>query len=150
MDSNKVSADDRVRYYIAFLDFLKAMGEHQAALKMGINVDEGVYPVQKVAYEYGLRGSNLDRLIYDRNMIRWAALDMLDHWSMAVGFMPISPDYKYKIIRYFENYDRRRYVRDNIRRALKKGELLSVSDFIQKRIDLERKKKEKEEEWAGD
>lgn len=146
----EVAAVDRIRYYTAFLDFLKAVGEHQAIVKMGVNVEGGVYPVQKVAYEYNLRGARLDQLIYDRNLIRWSALDMLDHWSQVAGFKRINPEHKYKIIKFYEDYDRRRYTRDNIRRAMKKSELLSIADFMEKRLKLERAKKEKEEAQAGE
>ena len=145
-----VNAADRVRYYRAFLDFLKAMGEHQAALKMAINVEDGVYPVQKVAYEYGLRDGRLDQLVYDRNLIRWSALDMLDHWSQVAGFKQINPDHKYKIIKFYESYDRRRYTRDNIKRAMKRCELYSIVDFMEKRMALEKAKREKEENEAGE
>lgn len=145
-----VSAADRVRYYTAFLDFLKAMGEHQAARKMAINVEDGVYPVQKVAYEYGLRDARLDQLIYDRNLIRWSALDMLDHWSQVVGFEQINPDHKYKIIEFYEDYDRRRYTRDNIKRSMKKCELKSVADYMKKRYQVEYRKRKKEENEAGE
>jgi len=148
--TTNVNPNDRVRYYTAFRDFLKAVGEHQASVKMGINVDDGVYEVQKVAYKYNLRGARLDQLIYDRNMIRWAALDMLDHWSQVVGFKPIHPDDKYKIMKFFEDHDRRRYVRDNIDRSLKRGDILSVADMMTKRYALEKKNKEKEEQMAGD
>ena len=144
------NANDRIAYYMAFKDFLNAVGEHQAALKMGINVEDGVYPVQKVAYEYGLRGARLDQLISDRNEIRWSTLNMLDHWSQTVGFKPIHPDDKYKIMKFFENYDRRRYARANIDRALKQGETISVADLMRKRQALEKKKRKKEEELAGD
>lgn len=145
---NETTAEDRVKYYTAFLDFLKAVGAHQAIVKMGVNVEEGVYPVQKVAYEYNLRGNRLDQVIYDRNQIRWAAFDMLDHWSRVVGFKRIDPNDSYKIMQFFENYDRRRYVRDNIKRAMKNGELLSVADFMRKRYEIERKRRRKEQ--AGD
>lgn len=151
MEANtNVSVQDKLRYYTAFLDFLKAIGDHQAIVKMGVNVDDGVYPVQKVAYEYNLRGARLDQLIYDRNLIRWSAFDMLDHWSQVVGFKKINPNDSYKIIQFFEDYDRRRYVRDNIKRAMRSGELLSVADLMRKRYLVEKKKKEKEENQAGE
>lgn len=145
MDNTNVNTNDRLRYYTAFMEFLKAVGKHQSSVKMGANIDEGVYPVQKVAYDYNLRGANLDKLIYDRNWERWDALSMLDRWSQQVGFKPISPDGKYLVMKFFEDYDRRRYVRDNIKRALKKGELLSVADLMRMRYEVERKRRKKEQ-----
>ena len=148
MDNTKVNANDRLKYYTAFLEFLKAVGSHQSAVKMGVNVEDGVYEVRKVAYKYGLDGAKLDQIIYNRNWERWDSLEMLNRWSQMVGFKPISPDGKYLIMQFFENYDRRRYVRDNIKRALKNGELLSVADFMEKRYEVEKKRKKKEQ--AGD
>ena len=150
MEKTEVNANDRLRYYTAFLDFLKAVGEHQAIVKMGKNVEDGVYPVQKVAYEYNLRGAKLDQLIYDRNLIRWSAFDMLNHWSRTVGLGEVRSDDSYKVIQFFEDYDRRRYVRDNVKKALKNGELLSVADLMRKRYKVEKKNKKKEEQQAGD
>lgn len=145
METMNVNSNDRLRYYTAFLEFLRAVGRHQSSVKMGINIEEGVYPVQKVAYDYNLRGANLDKLIYDRNWERWDSLEMLNRWSQQVGFKPISPDGKYLVMKFFENYDRRRYVRDNIRRAMKNVELLSVADLMRMRYEVERKKRKKEQ-----
>ncbi|MBQ6409634.1 hypothetical protein IJI18_00025 [Candidatus Saccharibacteria bacterium] len=146
----KVETNDILRYYGVFLDFLNTVGSYQAILKMGVNVEDGVYPVQKVAYEYGYRGAKLDQTIHERCLAQHERLDNLDYWSQLVGFKPMGPDYKPKIIRFFTPYNRRRYVRDNIKRALKKGELLSVSDFIERRIHLEKEKRKKEVIEAGD
>ena len=148
MGNNNVNGNDRVRYYTAFMEFLKSVGAHQSAVKMGVNIDEGVYPVQKMAYEYGLSGAKLDQIIYDRNWERWDSLNMLDRWSQIVGFQPISPDGKYLIMKFFEDYDRRRYARDNIKRAMKNCELLSVADLMRMRYEVERKRRKKEQ--AGD
>ena len=144
-----VNPNDRLRYYTAFLNFLYAVGEHQAAVKLRINVEDGVYQAQKVAYEYNLRGAKLDQTIYERNLVRWDAFDMLDRWSQTVGLKGIDPKDSYKVMQFFENYDNRRYVRDNVRRAIKKGELLSVADFMNKRYGIIRKRREKEQQ-AGD
>ena len=141
---------DARSYYVAFLDFLSAVGAYQHAVKMGVNVDEGVYPVQKVAYEYHLQGAALDSLIAARGSDCYQALSTLDYWSQRVGYPRMSSEDKGKMLKFAKDTDRRRYLRDNIRRARAKGELYSAKDLIIKRYELEKKRRAKACEEAGE
>ena len=133
------------KYYDAFLEYLTAVGSHQAIVKLGVNAEEGVYPVQKVVREHGYEGVALDQEIIDRNNRRWKKLDNLDYWSKRVGYKPIDSKGKEKVMKFMEDADRRRYVRDNVKRARQTGELFSVADIMVKRYSLEKKRQNNHE-----
>ena len=130
-------------YYDIFVKYLLAVGYHQAIVKLGINSEDGIYPVKKVARERGYEGANLHREIIKRDNERWERLNNLNYWSQRVGFKPIREVDKERIMKFLEDADRRRYVRDNVRRANRRGELLSIADFISMRLEVEKKKRAK-------
>ncbi|MBQ3293468.1 hypothetical protein IJG93_04240 [Candidatus Saccharibacteria bacterium] len=128
------------KYYQVFLDFLQVVGAHQSILKLSQNADNGVYPTQKVARDYGYEGAKLDAAIHDRDIERWNKLEELNHWSAKTGLGRMNSEGMERLLKFAEDYDRRRYLKDNIKRAIKKGELLSVRDLMLKRFNLEMKK----------
>ncbi len=151
-NSNVVNVDstDRVTYFGVLLDFLNSVGKHQWAAKMAINVDDGVYPAQQVAYHYGLRGAKLDQLVYDRNYEQQQKLDNLEFWGRRLGYKRIKTEDKNNIIKFCQNADRRRYLRERAKRALKNGEVFDIGELIQMRLDVEKKRREKAAQQAGD
>lgn len=139
---DKMSEDILVeKYYQAFLSFLQAVGAHQSILKLSNNLDEGVYPAQVVARQYGYEGAALEIEISSREKERWRKLNELNYWSHRVGLGRMYLDGMDAFMTFVEDYDRRRYLRDNIRRLMKKRELISMGDLMRKRIALEKKKK---------
>ena len=129
------------KYYRSFLSFLQAVGAHQSILKLSNNLDDGVYPAQVVARQYGYEGARLEIEIHARDKERWWKLQELNHWSHRVGLGQMNLDGMDALLTFVEDYDRRRYLRDNIRRLMKKHELLSMRDLMQKRLELEKKRK---------
>lgn len=136
------------RYYEAFLDFLQAVGSYLAIAKMEINASEGVYPVQKIAYEYGYTGAYMDMEIAARESRRYRKLDSLDYWSQRIGYLPMSTTDKAKIMKFVEDSDRRRYLRDNVKKEMDRGEVFSVAELMRRRYAVEKKKREKEAKKA--
>ena len=131
------------KYYQVFLDFLQAVGAHQSILKMSINADEGVFPVQVVAREYGYEGARLEMEICERDKERWQKLQDLNYWSSKTGLGRMNEEGMERFLKFTEDYDRRRYLRDNIKRSAQKSELLSVRDLMLKRFAVEKKKQDK-------
>ena len=136
----KVSLEDKHCYYGVLLGFLYAVGNHQAYLKMGINDEEGVYPVQEMLHNYGIRG-RIDEEIRISNNMRQKALENLNKWSQKVGFLPINVEGKQKIMKFFEDEPRRKYVRNRVQKCFRTGELLSIADLIAIRLKVEYKAK---------
>ena len=132
-------------YYDIFVKYLLAVGYHQAIVKLGINSEDGIYPVKKVARDHGYEGANLHREIIKRDNERWERLNNLNYWSQRVGFKPIREVDKDRIMKFLEDADRRRYVRDNVRRAAKQDKLLSIADLITMRLEVERKNRTKKD-----
>ncbi|MBR3324148.1 hypothetical protein IKG24_01235 [Candidatus Saccharibacteria bacterium] len=145
--ASELSYDQR-RYYEAFLDFLQAVGSYLAIYKMGLNANEGVYPVQKIAYEYGYVGGYMDMEIESRNQKRYRKLDSLDYWSRRVGYLPLSPKDKETVMKFTEDADRRRYLRENVKREMKNCEMFSIDDLVRRRYAVEKKKRKKGEEGS--
>lgn len=137
-------------YYDVFLRFLNTVGAHQHILKLGLNVEEGVFPCQEVAYRYGYRGAALDHEINRRNLECYKSLDNLSDWGRIVNFKPINPDDRTRIIDFCKDRARREYIRRNVKRAMEKGELLSIGDLMFKRVGLEKKRREKATQQAGE
>lgn len=132
------------RYYDSFLAFLQVVGAHQSILKMGLNVENGEYVVQEVAGRYGYRDGAMDEEIHARDVERHQKLKDLNYWSQKVGYLPMNEEGMAKVLKFAEDVDRRRWLRDNVRRLAKKDELLSVADLMRKRYALEKKKRNKE------
>ena len=133
-----VTLEQKHCYYGVLLGFLYAVGNHQAYLKMGINDEEGVYPVQKMLHEYGMKG-RIDEEIRISNNTRHKALENLDKWSKNVGFLPMSVEGKEKVMKFFEDEPRRDYVRKRVQKCFRTGELLSVADLMKIRYKVEAK-----------
>lgn len=98
-----------------------------------------------VARKYGYEGAALDKAIDDLDRTRRVQLDELNYWSARTGLGRMDHEGKERVLRFLEKPERRRYFRDNIRRAADKGELLSVRDLVIKRLTVEKKNKEKKE-----
>lgn len=130
-------------YYQVFLQFLYTVGNYREIFSIGENAENGVYPVQVVARKYGYEGAALDAAIDDLDRKRRAQLDELSHWSGRTGLGRLNDAGKEKFLEFVEDPDRRRYLRDNIKRAADRGELISIRDLMLKRFALEKKKKEK-------
>ncbi|MBQ3326125.1 hypothetical protein IJG79_03205 [Candidatus Saccharibacteria bacterium] len=131
------------KYYDSFLEYLNAAGAYQHMSKFRKNFDDGVFPVQKLAYEYNHGPATIDMDVEDRNRARWKKLNYLNQTSQAVGFLPLNDSGMRKVQEFFADGDRRRYVRDNVRRLQKKGELLSIADLMRKRLRWEKIQAEK-------
>lgn len=131
------------KYYESFLEFLNAAGAYQHMSKFRQNFDDGVYPVQKLAYEYNHGPATIDMDVEDRNRARWKKLIYLNQTSQAVGFLPLNEEGMRKVQEFFTDVDRRRYVRDNVKRLKMKHELLSIADLMKKRLRQEKINAEK-------
>ena len=129
-------------YYEVFLEFLQAVGAYLAIYKMAMNASEGIFPVQVVAYNYGYVDAKMDFEVAARDTERWEKLDDLSNWSKRVGLLPLDQEGKEKLMKFVEDGDRRRYLRDNIKRARDRSELLSIRDLMLKRYALEWKRKQ--------
>lgn len=140
MSEKKVSLEEKHCYYGVLLGFLYAAGTHQAYLKMGINDEEGVYPVQKVLHEYGIRG-RIDEEIRISDNMRQKALENLNQWGQKVGFLPMNVEGKAKVLKFFEDEPRRKYVRNRVQKCFRTGELLSIADLMLMRLKVENKAK---------
>lgn len=135
---SKVSQEERFCYYGVLLGFLYAVGNHQAYLKMGINDEEGVFPVQEMLYNYGMRG-RIDEEIRISNNTRQFALESLNKWSQKVGFLPMNSEGKQRVMKFFEDEPRRKYVRNRVQKCFRTGELLSIADLMRLRYEVEAK-----------
>lgn len=142
MTENKVSLEEKHCYYGILLGFLYAVGNHQAYVKMGINDEEGVYPVQKMMHEYGIRG-RIDEEIRISSNIQDITLKNLNKWSQKVGFKPIRESDLPKFVKFCQSEPRRNYIRNRVQKCFRTGELLSIADLVQLRLDVERKAAEK-------
>ena len=129
-------------YLNLFLEFLDADGKYIHLFKLQQNAQDGVYPVQQVAYQYGHVGI-FDQELDDRNRGRWSKLRALNVASQCAGYLPMDEAGMQKVMNFFEDSDRRRYVRDNIRRMLKNDECMSIADLMQKRYQVEKKTRER-------
>lgn len=138
----KVSLEEKYCYYGVLLGFLYAVGSHQAYLKMGINDEEGVYPVQEMLHNYGMR-DRIDEEIRISDNIRQLALENLNKWSQKVGFPPMNEEGKQKVMKFFEDEPRREYTRTRVQKCFRTGELLSIADLMTIRYNVEAKKKKK-------
>lgn len=130
------------KYLNAFLEYLDAVGKYIHLAKLDQNASDGVYPVQVVAYNYGHVGHFAQELD-ERNRARWSKLRALDLLSKSAGYLPLNDEGMQKIMKFFEDSDRRRYARANIRRMLKTGECLSIADLMRKRYQVEKKNQER-------
>lgn len=142
MSEKKVSLEEKYCYLGVLLGFLYAMGTHQSYLKMGINDEEGVYPVQKVIHEYGMRG-RIDEEIRISDNMRKKALEILNSWSQRVGFLPMNQEGKDRVIKFFESEPRREYVRTKVQKCFRTGELPSIADLMRMRFEAEAKTRAK-------
>lgn len=134
----KVSQEERFCYYGVLLGFLYAVGNHQAYLKMGINDEEGVFPVQEMLHNYGMRG-RIDEEIRISNNARQFALESLNKWSQKVGFLPMNLEGEQRVMKFFEDEPRRKYVRNRVQKCFRTGELLSIADLMRLRYEVEAK-----------
>lgn len=125
---------------LAFMEFLDAVGKYVHFKKLTENAEDGVYPAQEVAYRYGYT-NRFEQELYDRDQKRWRKLEQLSLASQQAGFLPLNEDGKRKVMAFFEDGDRRRYARDNLRRLAKQEETLSVADLMRKRYAVERTRK---------
>ena len=130
--------EEEKRYLNAFLEYLDATGVYIHLLKLQQNALDGVYPAQEVAYKYGHTG-HFDQELDSRNRCRHIKLKYLNAASQKAGYLPMDDEGMAKVERFFEDADRRRYARDNIRRMLKKGECMSIADLMRKRYKVEKK-----------
>lgn len=128
-------------YYQTLLEFFNSIGKYLHLEKLGINAREGVFPAQKVAREYGYDESAYDLELEARKRRYIRLLDELSEIGIKVGFKPISDEGKKKILNFIKDERRRRYVRDVARRCSKKGELVSIAELMQRRYELEKKKR---------
>ncbi|MBR3269880.1 hypothetical protein IKG07_01380 [Candidatus Saccharibacteria bacterium] len=142
MAENKTSLEEKHCYYGVLLGFLYAVGNNQAYIKMGINDEEGVYPVQKMMYDYGISG-RIDEEIRISSSIQDITLKNLNKWSKRVGFKPIRDTDLPKIVKFCQDETRRSYIRNRVQKCFRTGELLSIADLIQLRLDVEKKAIEK-------
>lgn len=143
-----VSLEQKHCYYGVLLGFLYAVGNHQAYVKMRINDEEGVYPVQKMMHKYGIK-NRIEEEIRISGDIQDAALKNLNEWSQKVGFRPIQESDFPKILKFCESEPRREYIRNRIQKSFRNGELLSIADLIQLRLDVEKKTAEKAKKKEG-
>lgn len=135
------------RYLNVFLEFLRAEGKYVYFLKLRQNAEDGIYPAQEVAYRYGYTDI-FDQELYDRNKQRKLRLRALNIASQRAGYLPMDNTGMEKVLTFFEDTDRRRYARDNIRRMLKNGECMSIADLMRKRYQVEKKNKDKAKKAA--
>lgn len=146
---SKVNLEEKHCYYGVLLGFLYAVGNNQAYIKMSINDEEGVYPVQKMMYEYGIK-NKIDEEIHISGNIQDITLKNLNKWSKRVGFKPIRDTDFPKIVKFCQDETRRSYIRNRVQKCFRTGELLSIADFIQLRLDVEKKaKNEKAKKLEG-
>ena len=138
----KMLEEAEKKYLNAFLGFLDAVGVYIHLVKLEKNADDGVYPVQVVAYHYGHTGHFAQELD-ERDRNRWDKLRLMNATSQQAGYLPMDEVGMQKVMNFFEDSDRRRYARDNIRRMLKTGECLSVADLMLKRYRVEKKNQER-------
>lgn len=134
-------------YLKIFLEYLDANASYLHLFKLQQNVANGVYPAQVVAYDYGHVGK-FEQELDDRDRRRWRKLRALNSASQCAGYLPMSEDGMQKVMKFFENTDRRRYCRDNIRKMLDRGECVSIADLMEKRYEVEKKNQERKKQAA--
>lgn len=130
-----------IKYYNAFITFLKTVGAYQAILKMRDNAEDGVYPVQVVAAKYGYVGAVIDQEVAKRNRRRWGDLEELNYWSRRAGFPPLTKGEMEDFLDFCDDKDRRRYLRDKVRKLAEERKLVSIKELVRTRKALEQKKK---------
>ena len=145
----KVTLEEKHCYYGVLLGFLYAVGSHQAYVKMEINDEDGVYPVQKMMHDYGLKG-RLEEEVHVSDKIQWKALENFNKWSQTVGFLPMNEEGMKKVLKFCKSEPRRQYLRNRVQKCFRTGELLSIADLIQIRLDVERKTAEKAKKKGGE
>ncbi len=134
--------EEEKRYLNAFLEYLDAMGVYIHLLKLQQNALDGVYPAQEVACRYGHTG-HFDQELDSRDRCRKIKLEYLNAASRQAGYLPMNEEGMRKVMKFFEDADRRRYFRDNIRRMLKNGECMSIADLMRKRYRVEKRNQER-------
>ena len=141
-------ADKEKKMYLRiFLEYLDANASYLHLAKLRQNVADGVYPAQVVAYDYGHIGK-FEQELDDRDKRRWRKLRTLNSASQCAGYLPMSEDGMQKVMKFFENTDRRRYCRDNIRKMIERGECASIADLMTKRYEVEKKNRERSKKTA--
>lgn len=127
-------------YYEMLFRYLRAIGSYWHLYKLRLNADEGVYIAQMVAREYNHEGAQYEIEIAEREGERWRELEQVSALQRRAGILPFNEEGMQKIMKFLDDPDRRRYVRDAAKRAEKKGELVSICDLMRKRYALEKKR----------
>ena len=128
-------------YYETLLKCLKAIGSYWHLYKLRLNADEGVFPAQKIAREYSHDGAKYEIEIAEREGERWRELKQVSVLQQRAGILPFNDEGMQKVMKFLDDADRRRYVREAAKRASKKGEMVSICDLMRKRYILENLKK---------
>ncbi|MBP5204967.1 hypothetical protein J6Z37_01550 [Candidatus Saccharibacteria bacterium] len=143
-EHEKKEMENIKKYYHSFLDFLDAVGAYNHLSKLQSNAAAGVPSAQEVVYNYGYSDKELlGKKIIQRQEEREWKLRLLDHWSQQVGYLPMGESGMKKVMKFAEDATRRRWLRENLKRAKEKGCLLSVADLMAKRYQIERKQRDK-------
>ena len=127
-------------YYTVMLEFFNAVGSYWHLYKLRMNADEGIFPAQVIARNYQHEGVKCEIELCERERACWDRLDQLSNVGKLAGFLPIDKTGRERIMKFVDDPDRRRYIRDAAKRAQKKGELVSIADLMRKRYALEKKK----------
>ena len=138
----KETEETEKKYLNAYLEFLDAVGSYAHLSKLEKNVQDGVYPVRQVAYNYGHMG-HFEQELAERDAARWNRLRFLNATSQRAGYLPMDEAGMERVMSFYEDQDRRRYTRDNVRRMMKTGECLSIGDLMRKRYQVEKKNQER-------
>lgn len=129
-------------YYDTLVYFLNSVGSYLHFRKLGINADEGIFPVQKVVRDYGYDSPRYDIELDNRKCRYLNYLNELSDIGGKIGFSAIDDDEsKKRILAFVKDRDRRRYLRDAARRAKNKCELVSINGLIRKRTELEKSRR---------
>ncbi|MBR3319843.1 hypothetical protein IKG20_00875 [Candidatus Saccharibacteria bacterium] len=154
----KPSVNDVEQYWKAFRRLTKNCGEYAHKVALLRNAEEGIIPVQKVAYDYfGGPNSdrNLSREIVALDCLRATAVANLDYWSRRVGFKPMSTPGDVKryhltrradteiLLEHLSKPDFRKRIYRRIDKYAKKGESKSPAELVME-VLLSYKKKSRQ------
>ena len=128
------------RYYQTFLELVKAAGEYSWIVAVEKNADAGIYPVQKVKYDYFDNEAQFQQAKQDRRQACWRLAHDLNNLSHGLGLGSYSKDGLRLFVNFLVNSElRRAWFCSRIKKYQKSLEPHSISELWERRIELDKR-----------
>ena len=136
----KAHEDLIYRYYQVFLELVDAAGSFSWIILLDKNVEEGIYPTQKVKYDYFPNEAAFQTAKQDRRQACWRLVNELNNLSRGLGLGSYDREGCRLFVNHLVNSDRRRAW---YKKCLKKYQAIlepySIDELWERRIELDKK-----------